>query len=145
MVYFFPDSVLYRSYRYIYVPNFGRVVATMSLRVYHTGGRVRRGVFRLVFVDVRRKHVGRAATATTSRPGAATAHTGRRVVRARRSHAGRLPHAGQPVKRWRFHPLDQTVERFHRLQFGHHLVQQPVRPRTGQVQRRTFCLFRHHI
>lgn len=117
----------------------------MSFRVYHAGRSVRRGVFRFVFVHVRRQQLDRAApnatattatvatavvtaratyttdasaTADTDTAAAAAADTdaGRRhVVRARRSHAGRLPHAGQPVKRRRLHPLDQTVQRLHRL------------------------------
>lgn len=121
----------------------------MPLRVYHAGGRLRRGVFRLVLVDVRGRHVGRAtaaaAAAAAARPATeAAVGAGRRVVRARRSHAGRLPHARQPVKRRRLHPLDQTVQRLHRLQFGHHLVQQPVWSRPGQVQRHAFRLYEQH-
>lgn len=110
----------------------------MPFRVYHAGGRVRRGVLRFVLVYLGGQRVGRAhpaaGAARETGPGAAVA-AGRRVVRARRSHARRLPHAGQPVKRRRLHPFDQTVERLHRLQLGHHLVEQPVRPGSGQVQR----------
>lgn len=116
----------------------------MPLRVNHAGGRVRRGVFRLVLVDVRgRQRVGRtghaagaAAADATARSGTAdtaAVPTGRRVVRAHWSHAGCLPHARQPVKRRRLHPFDQTVQGLDCLQFGHHLVQQPVRPGPGQV------------
>jgi len=92
--------------------------------VYHTGGSVRRGVLRLVLVDVGRRHVydTAAGAAAAARAGArAAVGRGRRVVRVR-SHAGRLPHAGQPVERRRLHPLDQTVERLHGLEFGHHFV-----------------------
>lgn len=35
-----------------YAPKFRRVVATVPLRVYHAGRRVRRGMLRLVLVDV---------------------------------------------------------------------------------------------
>lgn len=177
-----------------YAPEFRRVVAAVPLRVYHAGGRVRRGVLRLVLVDVgrgrrwRRRRLGqwrrrwwrrrvgrpraragrtdrRAATAdrtdraaagraaatagrdaaadrdaatdrdaqtaaaAAARSGTAATAGRRRVVRTRLStHAGRLPHAGQPIERRGLHPLDQAVQRLHGLQLGHHLVEQPVRP-----------------
>jgi len=91
-------------------------------------------VLRLVLVDVGRQHVYDAAAhaAATDRAAGARAAIGRgrRVVRAC-PHAGRLPHAGQPVERRRLHALDQTVERLYGLEFGHHFVQQPVRPGPG--------------
>jgi len=97
----------------------------VPLRVYHAGRSVRRGVLCLVLVDVGRRHVCDAAAdaAAAARAGArAAVGRGRRAVRVRSHHAGRLPHAGQPVERRRLHPLDQTVERLHGLQFGHHFV-----------------------
>lgn len=100
----------------------------MSLRVNHTGGHVARGMFRLVLVDVRRQRVcgartaGAAAAAAAATCDRAPGATGRRVVRARRAHAGSLPHAGQSIKRRRFHSLDQAVQGLDRLQFGHHFV-----------------------
>lgn len=96
----------------------------MSLGVYHAGGRVGRRVFRLVFIDVGREQVYRAArhtaataataaaaaainAAAAARPGPGAARgAGCRVVDAGRSHARCLPHASQPVKRRRFRPLD---------------------------------------
>lgn len=87
-------------------------------------------MFRLVLVDVDRRRVDDASGAAAATRAGARARGRSRVVRAR-SHAGSLPHAGQPVERRRLHPLDQAVERLHGLKFGHHFVQQPVRPGPG--------------
>lgn len=78
-------------------------------------------------VGARGRGVGRGGA------GAACRAAGRAAA-ALRMRAG-LAHAGQPVEGRRLRALDQAVERLHRLQLRHHLVQQTLRPRACQVQR----------
>lgn len=55
---------------------------------------------------------------------------------------GGLPHGGEAVEGRRLGALDEAVERLHRLQLRHHLVQQALGPRTSQIQHHAFSLYK---
>lgn len=52
----------------------------------------------------------------------------------------RFSHAGKPIERRRFRPLDQAIQSLDRLQFCHHLVDKPIRTGPRQIQHHTLRL-----
>jgi len=54
--------------------------------------------------------------------------------------AAGLPHGSESVKRRRFGPFNEAVERLYRLKLGHHFIKQAVGAGARQVQYHSFRL-----